>query len=78
MATRSELFASIDGAEGVGIRAYSANSGVNIRLASYWRERLFRVDCYSVRCPHRRSGWRRSARKSAEDSGHYNEVALFS
>src|SRR5947208_12443188 len=43
MATRSELFASIDGVEGVGIRAYSANSGVNIRRALNWRERLFRT-----------------------------------
>ncbi len=30
MATRSEPFASIDGAEGVGIRASSADSEVNI------------------------------------------------
>jgi len=43
MAARSEPFAPIAGVEGVGIRAYSANSGVNIRRASYGRERLFRV-----------------------------------
>src|SRR4051794_13832549 len=43
MAMRSEPFASIDGAEGVGIRAYSVNSGVNIRRALNWRERLFRT-----------------------------------
>ena len=43
MATSSEPIAPIDGAEAVGIRAYSANSGVNIRRASYGRERLFRV-----------------------------------
>ena len=43
MATSSEPIAPIDGAEAVGIRAYSVNSGVNIRRASYGRERLFRV-----------------------------------
>src|SRR4029077_21152454 len=43
MPRRSEPFPLIDDAEGVGIRAYSANSGVNIRRASYWRERLFRT-----------------------------------
>ena len=43
MATGSEPFASIDGAEGVGIRASSADSEVNIRRASNWRESLFRT-----------------------------------
>ncbi len=62
MTTKPEPFASIDGAEGVGIRASSADSGVNIREASYWRECLFSVDCCSVRCPQRIGGWRHSAR----------------
>ena len=38
MSTRSEPFASIDGAEGVGIRASSADWEVNIRRAFKRRE----------------------------------------
>ena len=80
MATRSEPFALIGGVEGVEIRASSADSEMNIRRASNWRECLFGVlrrDCCSVRCPQRSRGLEAFRTKSAEDSGRYNRTRPF-
>jgi hypothetical protein len=75
MATRSEPFVSIDGAEGVGIHASSPIWGVNIRRASDWRERLFRSvgeGLLKRALSPAQKRLKAFRTKSAEDSGHYN------
>ena len=75
MATRSEPFVSIDGAEGVGIRASSADWEVNIRRASDWRECLFRTVGEGLLKRALSPAQKRLETfrtKSADDSGRYN------
>ena len=74
MATRSEPFVSIDGAEGVGIRASSADLGSehspSFRLARAFISQCRRGITEACAVPSAKAV--EGVPKSAEDSGHYN------
>ena len=70
MATSSESFGSIHGAEPLGIGASSVDSEVNIRCALNRRESLFPSELLQRALSSAQKGV--VCTKSAEDSGRYN------